>query len=660
MTSKHVAQPQSNPQVHPKYRPDIDGLRAIAVLCVVGFHAFPEKLKGGFIGVDIFFVISGYLISTIIFENLARDTFSFSDFYLRRVRRIFPALLLVLTTCFVFGWFTLYPDEYKQLAKHIAAGAGFVSNLVFWQESGYFDNVADTKPLLHLWSLGIEEQFYIVWPLLLWLAWKKKLDLLPLTLGIAVISFVLNLNQMRTDVVADFYSPQTRFWELLAGSILAHFALARQSRCNPSKHRFPAWLSNLLHAPSHPNVRSFSGAALMVLGLLLIDKSRAFPGWWAVLPTAAAVLMIAAGPQAWFNRIVLSNRLLVWFGLISFPLYLWHWPLLSFLRIVADGKPTHTAVLAAVFIAIALAGLTYQWLEKPLRLGTTRKFTARILIAGVTATGIAGGVTYQLDGLPLRTTSNLAIAHEGDVGHDSFHDHKKQLINLCAQYVQTPVPCFQSDRNKLTKIAVIGDSHADHIALGLAEQLPASNIVFFDALGLPLFSSKEGATLLRFIMADPQINSVILSASWYARLGSVPATSSLEAELLQVVVALTGVNKKTYLVDDVPNFSFPPQKCRYQGNWLRANQCSENSTYFFDQYRQYFPALQAVKNKSNAEIIKIADYFCSNDSCSMEKNGSLMYRDNNHLNLNGSNYVAQQMLRQLPQLATRPNADAPV
>jgi len=162
------------PPLHPKYRPDIDGLRAIAVLAVVAFHAFPNYLKGGFIGVDVFFVISGYLISTIIFENLDKGTFSFFDFYARRIKRIFPALIVVFVTCFIFGWLELLADEFKQLGKHIAAGSSFISNIVFWNEAGYFDNAADTKPLLHLWSLGIEEQFYILWPILIWFSWKKN------------------------------------------------------------------------------------------------------------------------------------------------------------------------------------------------------------------------------------------------------------------------------------------------------------------------------------------------------------------------------------------------------------------------------------------------------------------------------------------------------
>ena len=152
---------------HPKYRADIDGLRAIAVLAVVIFHAFPSALRGGFIGVDIFFVISGFLISTIIYENVRNETFSFRDFYSRRIRRIFPALLVVITATFLFGFFILSPDEFSALGKLVAAGIGFVANLVLWSEAGYFDAATETKPLLHLWSLGIEEQFYIIWPLLL-------------------------------------------------------------------------------------------------------------------------------------------------------------------------------------------------------------------------------------------------------------------------------------------------------------------------------------------------------------------------------------------------------------------------------------------------------------------------------------------------------------
>ena len=233
---------------HSKYRPDIDGLRAIAVLSVVAFHAFPSWIRGGFIGVDVFFVISGYLISTIIFENLDKGTFSFSEFYSRRIRRIFPALLLVLIACFAFGWFALLADEYKQLGKHIAAGAGFISNFILWNESGYFDNSADAKPLLHLWSLGIEEQFYIVWPLLLWFVWKRKFNLLTITIVLAVASFILNLKGVKQDMVATFYSPQPRFWELLCGSLLAWFTLYKKYTFSVIKSKIDVWLSSIFYS----------------------------------------------------------------------------------------------------------------------------------------------------------------------------------------------------------------------------------------------------------------------------------------------------------------------------------------------------------------------------------------------------------------------------
>src|SRR5690606_12625358 len=182
---------------------------------------------GGFIGVDVFFVISGFLISTIIFKNLSTDTFSFSDFYIRRIRRIFPALIVVLIATLALGWLMLLADELNQLGKHVAAGAGFVANFVFWGEAGYFDSSAETKPLLHLWSLGIEEQFYIFWPVLLWLAWKRKLNLLMVAVVIAVLSFALNVTTVRQDPVATFYSPLSRIWELLCGAILAWLTLYR-------------------------------------------------------------------------------------------------------------------------------------------------------------------------------------------------------------------------------------------------------------------------------------------------------------------------------------------------------------------------------------------------------------------------------------------------
>lgn len=203
------------------YRADIDGLRAIAVLAVVGFHAFPDYFPGGFVGVDVFFVISGFLISSIIFREVGRSTFRLPQFYARRIRRIFPALLIVLVACLLFGWFALLPDELEHLGKHVAAAATFVSNLALWQESGYFDRAAELKPLLHLWSLGVEEQFYLVWPMLLLLLWKRQQNIAITIVLLTLTSFMLSIALGQQSPSANFYFPFSRFWELGLGCLLA-------------------------------------------------------------------------------------------------------------------------------------------------------------------------------------------------------------------------------------------------------------------------------------------------------------------------------------------------------------------------------------------------------------------------------------------------------
>ena len=361
---------------HPKYRADIDGLRAVAVLSVVGYHAAPMWAMGGFVGVDIFFVISGFLISTIIFENLQRGSFSFIEFYSRRIRRIFPALIVVLAACFAFGWFTLFDDEFKQLGKHIAGGAGFISNLVLWNESGYFDNAASTKPLLHLWSLGIEEQFYIVWPLLLWAAFKKKLNWFVVISVIVAVSFAWNLYSARNNPISDFYSPQTRFWELLVGSMLACARLLNQNALTIFGQKTADLLRRIVPAQAQisnaivfRNFVSTLGVLSIATSVVLIANDKHYPGAWAMLPTLGTAMVIAAGTQAWFNRSVLASRILVWLGLISYPLYLWHWPLLTFTRIFENETPKGVIRLEVVVISIVLSWVTYRLVERPSRFG---------------------------------------------------------------------------------------------------------------------------------------------------------------------------------------------------------------------------------------------------------------------------------------------------
>jgi peptidoglycan/LPS O-acetylase OafA/YrhL len=394
------------------YRPDIDGLRAIAVLAVIGFHAFPGWVQGGFIGVDVFFVISGFLISTIILEALARGRFSVASFYARRIRRIFPALVTVLLASLAAGWFLLFPDEYRQLGKHVAGGAAFVSNFVLWDESGYFDETAELKPLLHLWSLGIEEQFYIVYPLLLWVLWKRRWSF-PLAIGtIAGVSFGINLLLTGSSPVAAFYAPQSRAWELMLGSLLAWMTCPRSSRWDGATSHggdagspgsdATAQAGGPASTRTSDNVRSFLGATLLLAGLLTITPERAFPGWWALLPVVGTVLLISGGTDGWINRRMLAHRALVWFGLISYPLYLWHWPLLAFARIVEGETPSREVRLGAVASAVVLAWLTYRLIEKPFRFGGHAREKVPALVAGMLVAGLLGYAVYLRGGFASR------------------------------------------------------------------------------------------------------------------------------------------------------------------------------------------------------------------------------------------------------------------
>ena len=437
---------------HPTYRPDIDGLRAVAVLLVVFHHAFPQVLKGGFIGVDVFFVISGFLISTIIFQSLEQGEFSFLDFYKRRVKRIFPALSLVLIASFVCGWFVLLPADYKQLGKHMAAGAAFVSNFAFWSESGYFDSGSKLKPLLHLWSLGIEEQYYIFWPFIVLYAWKRKISLFKVCLVILAISFAINIFTAKNNAVAAFYSPLSRFWELLIGSVLAYTSM--QTAKTPKSATAGNWTA-------------WAGVALLAIGVYLINPERRFPGFWALFPTLAAYLLIKAGPKAWFNQYVLSNKLLVWIGLISFPLYLWHWPIFVFTEI-RSGELATALKLSLIALSILLSWLTYRFVERPIRFGKLIVETKTIplgLCAVLLATAMAGGYAYQRDGFSFRFPKFIQALLNNQPKLDEGWRSGQCILDQGHPSSEFSPSCVDKDKRPL--LFLWGDSHAAALYPGL-------------------------------------------------------------------------------------------------------------------------------------------------------------------------------------------------
>ena len=465
----------------PSYRADIDGLRAIAVLAVVGFHAFPTVVPGGFIGVDVFFVISGYLISTIILTGVNAGRFSFATFYARRIRRIFPALAAVLAACAAAGWFLLYGEPFSQLGKHIAGGAGFVSNFVLWREAGYFDVTADTKPLLHLWSLGIEEQFYLAWPLMVFLAWRAGLNLVALTIVVFAVSFAFNIEGIRRDLVGTFYAPWTRFWELTAGSALAAIVTDQGTGLGVQLRR----AHDALRArPARRDLLAMAGLALVVGSALGIDRTRHFPGLWALLPVAGTVLLITSGPEAWLNRAVLAHRVMVGIGLISYPLYLWHWPLLSFARLLHLETPSASIRLAAVAAAFVLAWITYTAIETPIRFGRRRAWVVPLLCV-VMATGAgAGALTFANGGFlgrPLNRTEKASFLRYYEsirrTGIEGPYRLECDFMELGTDATKDAIPASCTQKGPGRTLFLWGDSYAQALAPGIRTLLPPSDVL---------------------------------------------------------------------------------------------------------------------------------------------------------------------------------------
>ena len=357
-----------------KYRSDIDGLRAVAVLGVVIYHAFPWVIPGGFIGVDIFFVISGYLISGILYKGHREENFSFKEFYARRIRRLFPALITMLVITMAYGWLILLPDEFEQLGKHVAAGTLFIQNIIFWQESGYFDTAASLKPLLHLWSLAVEEQFYIFFPPILLLIWKKKWPLAAIMGVLLLVSMAGNLWMSGHGGVADFFLTPYRAWEFLGGSLLAwwHYDRGHEEE-----------------VPAYREALSWGGLVLLILGMAFIHTGDPYPGWRAIIPVVGTLLLMEGGRSAWVNRQILSNPAVVWIGLISYPLYLFHWPALAFVHIVKGESPKPVYLADALIISLILTVLTYYFIEKKIRHNKST-WTVLILVATFAATGFIG------------------------------------------------------------------------------------------------------------------------------------------------------------------------------------------------------------------------------------------------------------------------------
>lgn len=451
-----------------KYRKDIDGLRAIAILYVIGYHFFPYGLRNGYVGVDIFFVISGFLISSVIIAELAEDKFSFSQFYKRRIHRLFPTLVFVLLFCFVMGWILLTGDEFKQLNQNIVAGGAFVSNLLQLQQVGYFEISSETKPLLHLWSLGVEEQFYFFIPLFIFFCWSrnKLLGLMLLTIGL--LSFVYNINIIHSDITSAFYSPLTRVWELIMGCLLAYIMSLGIFSTTPIVIR---------------NFFSIAGVALLASSVWLISSDHSFPGWWALLPTFGALFMLAGGPEATINRTFLSHSLFVSIGKISYPLYLWHWPLIALMNIVVPSGSVLVRILVGL-MSFIFAYLTYRYVEKPFRFGILKnRIGTKTLILGMSCIIVLGILGYQSNGFPSRDNQRNTFDHYFDNAPPAYSFMKKHHLftfyrdecnfyDTLAGKVRDKIASHCYVPSEKHVVFIWGDSYAQHLYYGLSKALP--------------------------------------------------------------------------------------------------------------------------------------------------------------------------------------------
>ena len=634
---QHHAPPSLERHTRLAYRPDIDGLRALAVMMVVLFHAFPQVFPGGFIGVDIFFVISGFLITGILLASLDEQRFSFLDFYARRIRRIFPALILVLAFALIVGWFTFFPDEYRLLGGHTLASASFLQNFNLLSEIGYFDEAADTKPFLHLWSLAIEEQFYLLWPLLLWITHKAKAKLWWCIALVGLSSFGLCLYFTNLAPTLAFFSPLTRFWELLVGAALAYYA----PHCAP--YDAPA-----ISARSLMQYASALGILLMGAGLAYLSPSSAFPGYLALLPTIGAALIIAAPKDSPINRIIFSNRLMMALGKISYPLYLWHWVLLSFIRITESGEVAPLFRWLDIGASLVLATITYRWLEKPIQAPSHAKTKTLALVIGMLILAGLGHNIYKRDGLAFR--SNAFTQYERTFKDPLLGDQSTlQNVVIKGFSCDHPGPSCEPLNKGQSQLLLWGDSHASMLYEGLKKFLPAG-------WHLLLISSPGCKPVLVAQLQDNPSSCNISNAFATEQLQKFPPQTVLLAQrdewdptasniLFEQLIAM-GAQQLLFL-GKTPEWNAKLPKIVARQSWHHIPKYSQAGLNLKALELNAIAKAQFTSSPQK-QYIDLIDFLCNTDGCLVylgdDLQSGISSYDTNHLSPQVAEMVAKQLL----------------
>jgi peptidoglycan/LPS O-acetylase OafA/YrhL len=629
------------------YRPDIDGLRAVAVLSVLAYHYGASLLAGGFTGVDVFFVISGFLITSKLTDDLAAGTFSILKFYDRRVRRILPALVVMLAATLLAGRFLLMPGDYKEFANSAATAAFGISNFYFFGNTGYFDQAADLMPLLHTWSLAVEEQFYVVWPVLLLIinATRKRVDAAGITAALTIAVFGASLVYFSIDPKGAFYMAPPRAWELTVGALLV----------------FLPPLPRLLGS-----VAKVVGLAIIGYGFVCVSAEH-FPYVAAIYPCVGAALVIwpserGGTPERWLGT-------LAPIGLISYSLYLWHWPIWVYFRIyINGGQPRIREVVALGAVSILAATFSYLFVERPFR--KPRLSPSQNIASGLAASVAllcAAMFVHSDDGMPGRIPSSAY----------AMRSLETMWKWPCDGYIRFPWMTYDSCRfgaswtSASHKALLWGDSHAEHmapileaaaggkIAFTIYHDCPASlgEHVFRTWPGYPGTQSYEAhCTSLRdnaisYLKQNPDITLVVFAASWTSvtlKIGqdgfyprSTSAYELLSIELESLIEKIDAPNRRFLIVADIPQFHHDPVPCAlvdFIPLWRRS--CgptdSQIETSDFISYQgPMYEALQSVaRGRHNVDIILPGTEMCKERYCLSMLDGEYLYKDGSHIRRN--------------------------
>lgn len=625
------------------YRPDIDGLRTLAVLPVVFFHANITGFSGGFVGVDIFFVISGYLITTIIWREISDDSFSISKFYERRARRILPALLAVIFFSAIVGYVIFTPEEMSAFAQSILGSLFFFQNILLGAQAGYFDAASETKPLLHIWSLAVEEQFYILFPLVLLVAsrWMSR-DRIVFFLGLVFLtSFAISAYLVYTRPVFTFYMLPTRAWELLAGSLLALVANNR-SLVKKSKWRDAA---------------SILGLAAVIVPIFTYSGDTLFPGLAALPPVVGAAAIIWAGSESFGGR-MLSWKPIVFIGLISYSLYLWHWPLMAFHTLIFPGEISHLHGFLLILVSFALAVLSWRFIEKPFRSkdGLLNSRGSVFVWSGLAMT-ITAGLALAIvlgSGWAWRASPDIiALAKVTEEKELSDQRCRPEVVLFTLRGRDRGFCKLGSEEEGAPELVIWGDSHVGAWYPLLDEALRNSGprALAITMAGCPIAFNLaradigkdgclESGSAVRAYIESNDVPKVLIVASWFGVLDEkntvYQGTSSHDAESrLQNAVsaisdtgnAFSDMGVKSGFLLTVPGAKHSVPEAMFRKARLGAYPEIRRTA---ESYQSIMAPLQGVAQAHYDAVLRSDDLICTDGFCDVLRDGKPLYYDTNH------------------------------